>query len=152
MHILDDWTEENLHFENGKKTKPKRPPRVGIEMFKNQDQAIEIESPYRKMKKSGLQKINLTEQGLSQCESISESKEYQHKLDDQYKTIMANFSKRKTEFDSLKTKSHVEIAHKYKIGELQELSRKWQKELELQAVQDENVKQEHAAQAFRDFM
>jgi len=35
MHILDDWTEENLHFENGQKTKPKRPPRVGIEMFKN---------------------------------------------------------------------------------------------------------------------
>ena len=50
MHILDDWVDENLHFENGQKVKPKRPPRMGIEMFKNNQDAnqMEIESPFRK--------------------------------------------------------------------------------------------------------
>lgn len=53
MHILDDWVDENLYFENGAKGKPKRPPRVGIQMFKNQEVGVEIESPFRK-KKTGL--------------------------------------------------------------------------------------------------
>ncbi len=75
MHILDDWTEENLHFENGQRTKPKRPPRVGIEMFKNANQAVEIESPFRR-KKTGLQKLDFSKEKLGACEQIAESKEF----------------------------------------------------------------------------
>ena len=90
MHILDDWTEENLHFENGQRTKPKRPPRVGIEMFKNANQAVEIESPFRR-KKTGLQKLDFSKEKLGACEQIAESKEFNQKLDEQFKGIMANF-------------------------------------------------------------
>ena len=35
MHIMEDWADEHLHRENGQKAKPNRPPRMGIEMFKN---------------------------------------------------------------------------------------------------------------------
>ena len=40
----------------------------------------------------------------------------------------------------------------HQSGALQSLSKEWQKELELQPVEDEQSTQEHAAQAIRDFM
>lgn len=135
MHILDDWTEEKLHFdENGQKTaaaanKPKRPPRVGIEMFKNQNQAPEIESPFRR-KKTGLQKLNVKD-SLGTVEPIAESKELQQKLEKQFEIVMKNFSKRKADFEQLKNKPPAAKTDMYHSGALQSLTKDWQKELEL---------------------
>ena len=91
MHILDDWVEENLHFENGQKVKAKRPPRVGIEMFKNQEPSAEIESPFRR-KQGGLQKLDFSKEKLSTREQVTESKEIQSKLEEQYQVILKNFN------------------------------------------------------------
>lgn len=152
MHILDDWVDENLNFdENGQKVKAKRPPRMGIEMFKNQDQATEIESPFRK-KKTGLQKLDFSKDKLNSCEQVEESKEIQKKLDEQYQTIMKNFGKRKDEFEQLKLKSQSELYQMHQSGELQRMTKEWQKELELQLIGDEHTSHENAGQAITEFM
>lgn len=80
MHILDDWVDENLSHITGVKPKPGRPARVGIAMFKNQDPQPEIESPYRRKKKGGLQKLDFSSGKLNSCEQVGETKALQGKL------------------------------------------------------------------------
>lgn len=93
MHILEDWADEHLHRENGQKAKPNRPPRMGIEMFKNVEPLQEIESPFRK-KKTHLQRLDFSQDKLKSCEQTGESKDIQNKLEELFKVVMNNFQKR----------------------------------------------------------
>ena len=65
---------------------------------------------------------------------------------------MKNFSKRKAEFEQLKSKPPAVKAQMYQSGALQSLAKDWQKELELKKVEDGHASPEHTAQAMRDFM
>lgn len=70
-------------------------------MFKNQDEVVEIESPFRK-KRTGLQKLDFSKEKLTSCEQVAESKETQAKLDELFLAITKNFGKRKEDFEALK--------------------------------------------------
>jgi len=59
-------------------------------MFKNQENVVEIESPFRR-KKTGLQKLDFSKEKLNSCEPVTETKEIQNKLIAQYEVIMKNF-------------------------------------------------------------
>lgn len=65
---------------------------------------------------------------------------------------MSNFQKRKDEFEQLKAKPVADLANMYNSGELSQINKNWQKELELQYMGDEHANVEHTGQAISEFM
>jgi Skp family chaperone for outer membrane proteins len=69
---------------------------------------------------------------------VAEPTEIQNKLEELFQGITNNLSKRKEDFESLKRKSQSELSEMHKTGELQQISKDWQREMELHLNSDQD--------------
>lgn len=83
---------------------------------------------------------------------MAEPSEIQTKLEKLFEGITKNFSKRKDDFEALKKKTPAELCDMHKAGELQSISKEWQREMELHLSTDEPSKDDKSGQAISNFI